>query len=59
MSEDEGLFMRQARLEREMADEEGRKPEGWIWTQDMDTPREIDFDAIPEEKEGEDETRGS
>jgi hypothetical protein len=48
---EESLFMRLARAEKRLAEIDGVEPEGWIWTEDMDRPRRIDFDAIEDEEE--------
>lgn len=46
-----GLFRQLAQREMEIAEKEGRQPRGWIWTEQMDAPRAIDFDALKEEEE--------
>jgi len=42
-----GLFMHLASVEKRLAADEGRAPEGWAWTEGMDAPRAIDFERVP------------
>jgi hypothetical protein len=48
--DEEPLYVRLARQEKELAAQEGRRPEGWIWVEGMDVPRYINFEKIEEEE---------
>ena len=40
------LFRKFALMEKRLAEEQKREPQGWIWVEGMDRPRLIDFDAV-------------
>ena len=53
------LFKQLALQEKEIAEREGRPPRGWVWTEQMDAPRAIDFSSLEEEDEQDEKERDS